>query len=53
MISFLRGPAAEWAAIYMNNKRYTTFKRYRDLRRKFFKRFTDPNLSGTALAQLL
>ena len=53
MISRLRGPAAEWAATYMDIKGYTTFKRYEDLRRKFLKRFTDPNLSGTALAQLL
>ena len=53
MISFLRGLAAEWAATYINNKRYKTFKRYRDLRRKFLERFTDPNPSGTALAQLL
>ena len=53
MIFLLEGPAAEWAATYMDNKRYTTFKRYGDLRRKFFERFTDPNPSGTALAQLL
>ena len=53
IISPLRGPVAEWAATYMNNKRYTTFKRYGDLRRKFLKRFTDPSLSGTTLAQLL
>ena len=53
MIFLLRGPAAEWAATYMNNKGYITFKRYGNLRRKFFKRFTDPNPSGTALAQLL
>ena len=53
MISLLRGPAAEWAATYMDNNGYTTFKRYRDLRRKFLERFTDPNLSETALAQLL
>ena len=37
----------------MDNKRYTTFKRYGDLRRKFLKRFTDPNPSKTALVQLL
>ena len=37
----------------MDNKEYTTFKKYGDLRRKFLKRFTDPNLSGTTLAQLL
>ena len=37
----------------MNNKGYTTFTKYGDLRRKFFERFTDPNPSGTALAQLL
>ena len=53
MISLLRGPAAEWAATYMDNKGYTIFKRYVDLRRKFFERFTNPNLSGTALAQFL
>ena len=53
MISLLRGSAAEWAATYINNKRYTTFTKYGDLRRKFLKRFTDPNPSGTALAQLL
>ena len=53
MISLLRGPAAEWAATYMDNKGYTTFKRYGDLRKKFLKRFTDPSPSGTALAQLL
>ena len=53
MISFLRGPAAEWAATYMDNEGYTTFKRYGDLRKKFLERFTDPNPSGTALAQLL
>ena len=53
MISFLKGSAAEWAATYMDNKRYTTFTKYGDLRRKFLKRFTDPNPSGTALARLL
>ena len=53
MISFLRGPAAEWAAIYMDNKGYTTLTKYGDLRRKFLERFTDPNPSETALAQLL
>ena len=53
MISLLRESAAAWAATYMNNKRYTTFTKYRDLRRKFLERFTDPNPSGTALAQLL
>ena len=37
----------------MKDEGYTTFKRYRGLRRKFLERFTDPNLSGTALAQLL
>ena len=53
MISLFRGSAAEWAATYMDNKRYTTFTKYKDLRRKFFEKFTDPNPSGTALAQLL
>ena len=53
MISFLRGPAAEWAATYIDNKGYTTFKRYGDLRRKFLERFTDSNPAGTPLAQLL
>ena len=53
MISLLRGPAAEWAATYMDNKRYKTFKRYGNLRKIFFERFTDLNLSGIALAQLL
>ena len=53
MISLLRGSAAEWAATYMDNKEYTTFTKYGDLRRKFLKRFTDPNPSGTALARLL
>ena len=53
MISLLKGPAAKWAATYIDNKGYTTFKKYGDLRRKFLKRFTDTNLSGTALAQLL
>ena len=52
-ISLLKKPAAEWAATYMDDEGYTTFKKYGDLRRKFLKRFTDPNLSGTALAQLL
>ena len=37
----------------MDNKEYTTFTKYGDLRRKFLERFTDPNPSGTALAQLL
>ena len=37
----------------MDNKRYTTFTKYKNLRRKFLERFTDPNPSGTALAQLL
>ena len=37
----------------MDNKRYTTFTKYKDLRKKFLERFTDPNPSGTALAQLL
>ena len=53
MISLLRGPAAEWAATYMDDEGYTTFKRYGDLRKKFLERFTDPNPSGTALARLL
>ena len=53
MIFLLRGSAAEWAPTYMDNKGYTTFKRYGDLRRKSLKRFTDPNPSGTALARLL
>ena len=53
MISLLRGSAAEWAAMYMDNKKYTTFTKYGDLRRKFLERFTDPNPSRTALAQLL
>ena len=53
MISLLRGSAAEWAATYMDNKGYTTFTKYGDLRRKFLERFTDPNPSGTALARLL
>ena len=53
MISLLKGSAAEWAATYMDNEEYTTFTKYRDLRRKFLERFTDPNPSGTALAQLL
>ena len=37
----------------MDDKEYTTFKSYRDLRKKFLERFTDPNPSGIALAQLL
>ena len=37
----------------MDNKRYTTFTKYEDLRRKFLEMFTDPNPSRTALAQLL
>ena len=53
MTSLLRGSAAEKAATYMDNERYTTFTKYRDLRRKFLEWFTDPNPSGTALAQLL
>ena len=53
MISLLRGSAAEWTATYMDNKRYTTFTKYGDLRRKFLERFTDPNPSETALARLL
>ena len=53
MIFLLKRPAAKWAAIYMNKKGYTTFKRYGNLKRKFLERFTDPNPSGTALAQLL
>ena len=53
MISLLRGSASEWAATYMDNKRYITFTKYGNLRRKFLERFTDPNPSGTALAQLL
>ena len=53
MISLVRGSAAEWAATYMDNKGYTTFTKYRDLRRKFLETFTDPNSSGTALARLL
>ena len=53
MISLLRGLAAEWAATYMDNKRYTTFTKYKDLRKKNFEKFTDPNPSGTALARLL
>ena len=53
MIFLLRGSAAEWAATYMNNKGYTTFTKYGNLRRKFLERFTDLNPSGTALARLL
>ena len=53
MVSLLRGLAAEWTVMYMDNKRYTTFTKYGDLRRKFLERFTDPNPSRTALAQLL
>ena len=34
-------------------QKYTTFKRYGDLRKKFLERFTDPNSSKTAPAQLL
>ena len=52
MISLLRGSAAEWAATYINNKGYTTFTKYGDLRRNFLKG-SDPNSSGTALTQLL
>ena len=53
MISLWRGSAAEWATTYMDDEGYTTFKKYGDLRKKFLKRFTDPNPSGTALARLL
>ena len=53
MISLLRGSAAEWAATYMDNKKYTTFTKYGDLRRRFLERFMNPNPSGTALARLL
>ena len=53
MISLLKEPAAEWAATYMDDKRYTTFKRYGDLRRKFLERFINSNASRTALVQLL
>ena len=53
MIFFLRESAAEWATTYMDNERYTTFTKYGDLKKKFLERFTDPNPSGTALAQLL
>ena len=52
MISLLRGPV-KWAATYIDNEGYTTFKRYRDLQKKFLKRFTDLNLLGTTLAGLL
>ena len=53
MISLLRESAAKWAATYMDNKRYTTFTKYGDLKRKFLERFTDSNPSETALARLL
>ena len=53
MIFLLRGSAAEWAATYMDNKGYTTFTKYGDLRRKFLEKFTNSNPSGTALARLL
>ena len=53
MIFLLRGSAAEWAVTYMDNKRYKTFTKYGDLRKKFLERFIDHNPSGTALAQLL
>ena len=53
MISLLRKSAAEWAAMYMDNERHTTFTKNGDLRRKFLERFTDSNPSGTALARLL
>ena len=53
MISLLRESAAEWVATYMDNKGYTTFTKYGNLRRKFLERFTDPNPSGTILEQLL
>ena len=42
MISLLRGPGAEWAATYMDNKRYTTFKRYEDRKRKFSQKVHRP-----------
>ena len=53
MISLLRRPAAEWAATHIDKEGYIIFKKYRDLRKFFFEKFTDPNPSGTALAQLL
>ena len=34
-------------------QRVYNIQKYRDLKRKFLKRFTDPNPSGTALARLL
>ena len=37
----------------MDEEKHTTFKRYGNLRKKFFERITDLNPSGTALAQLL
>ena len=39
--------------MYMDNKEYITFTKYGNLRKKFLERFTNPNPSGTALAQLL
>ena len=52
MIFLLRKPA-EWAALNTVDERYMTFKRYENLQRKFFERFTNVNLSGTALPRLL
>jgi Retrotransposon gag protein len=51
--SLLRGQAAEWAITYIDREGYTIFQRYEDFRKEFMERFTEPNLTGTAIEKLL
>jgi Ty3 transposon capsid-like protein len=51
--SLLRGQAAEWAITHTDGEGYTTFQRYEDFRKEFMERFTEPNLTGTAMEKLL
>ena len=52
-ISLLRGTAAEWAATHTDEEGRSTFQTYRDFRKRFLLRFTDPNPTGTAIEKLL
>lgn len=51
--SLLRGTAAEWASIHVDEEGKTTFSSYKEFRKSFLERFTDPNPTGTAMEKLL
>ena len=52
-MSLLRGPAAEWAANYIISTGKDTFQTYVNFKAQFLQRFTDLNLSGTAVERLM